>query len=170
MLEVPYVANHLLLRERRQRLIDYNVVRENRKRYKHDYQVNDEVLEIVPKEHRARLAATCKGPYRINRVHTNGTITIERSPEVLERVSIRNFKPYRRTAWRITAWSFSRSIRATVFSSIMVNIEVEEEDDSICVSIVFLEAEWSTYERLTDLIGPTWRRRFSDVVKMNLSK
>ena len=96
LLEVPYVADLLLMRQRRQRLIDYNVIRENRRRYRHDYRIGDEVLEIIPKENRPRLAAICKGPYRVVQVHTNGTITVEPSHGVTERVSIRNFKPYHR--------------------------------------------------------------------------
>jgi hypothetical protein len=36
------------------------------------------------------------GPFSITRVHTNGTVTIETSPGVVERMNIRRLKPYRR--------------------------------------------------------------------------
>jgi hypothetical protein len=95
MLEIPYVADLLLLQHNRQALIDYNVRRENARRIRHDYAINDLVLEIIPKEKRRKVAVRMRGPYRVVRVHTNGTLTIERSQGVEERVNIRNVKPYR---------------------------------------------------------------------------
>jgi hypothetical protein len=95
LLEIPYVADLLLLQNNRQALIDYNVLRENNRRIRHDYAINDLVLEIIPKDKRPKMGVRLKGPYRVVRVHTNGTLTIERSQGVEERVNIRNFKPYR---------------------------------------------------------------------------
>ena len=34
------------------------------------------------------------GPYLITEVHVNGTLTIRKRPNVLERVNIRRVKPY----------------------------------------------------------------------------
>jgi transposase InsO family protein len=95
LLEIPYIADLLLLQQNRQALIDYNVLRENNRRIRHDYAINDLVLEIMPKDKRPKMGIRMQGPYRVLRVHTNGTLTIERSQGVEERVNIRNFKPYR---------------------------------------------------------------------------
>jgi transposase InsO family protein len=95
LLEVPYVADLLMMRDNRQAMIDYSVRRENSKRYSYDYSIGDFVLEVLPKEKRAKLSAISRGPYQVLRVHTNGTITIQRAPGEEERVNIRNFKPCR---------------------------------------------------------------------------
>ena len=34
------------------------------------------------------------GPFRIIQVHTNGTITIPRTPHIVERINIRRVNPY----------------------------------------------------------------------------
>jgi hypothetical protein len=95
LLDVPYVADLLMLREKRQALIDYNLRRENNRRRNFDYRIGQQVLEIVPSDKRAKLGVTTMGPYTIVDVHTNGTITIQRTPLTVERVNIRNFKPFR---------------------------------------------------------------------------
>jgi hypothetical protein len=42
----------------------------------------------------AKLNAKTEGPYTINAVHVNGTITIQRGPGIEERLSIRRVKPF----------------------------------------------------------------------------
>jgi hypothetical protein len=93
---------NLLLQQNRQTLIDYNVLQENNRRIRHDYAINDLVLEIMPlvleimpEDKGPKMGIRMKGPYRILRVHTNGTLSIERSQGVEKRVNIRYFKPYR---------------------------------------------------------------------------
>ena len=44
----------------------------------------------------ATLQERADGPFRIQTVHVNGTVTIERAPGVLERINIRRIRPYRR--------------------------------------------------------------------------
>jgi hypothetical protein len=92
LIDVPYVANMLLLRDKRQTLIDYNLRRENNRRRTFDYQVGQDVLELIPKPN--KLGHFTKGPYRIEQVHTNGTITIRRSPTLTDRINIRRVKPF----------------------------------------------------------------------------
>jgi hypothetical protein len=41
------------------------------------------------------MGVRLKGPYRVVSVHSNGTLTIERSQGVEERVNMSDFKPYR---------------------------------------------------------------------------
>jgi hypothetical protein len=38
------------------------------------------------------------GPFRIERVHVNGTVTIRRNDHVTERINVRRVRPYRRPA------------------------------------------------------------------------
>jgi hypothetical protein len=90
LIDVPYVANMLLLRDKRQTLIDYNLRRENNRLRTFDYQVGQDVLELIPKPN--KLGHFTKGPYRIEQVHTNGTITIRRSPTLTDRINIRRVK------------------------------------------------------------------------------
>jgi hypothetical protein len=65
----------------------------NRKRFAYDYAIGDEVLKLVYQPN--KLAPRAIGPFRIERVHTNGTLTIRLSPLVIERISLRRVKPYR---------------------------------------------------------------------------
>ena len=83
-----------LIQQNRQALIDERLVRANRKRFSYDYHIGDEVLKLVYKP--AKLSPRALGPYRVETVHTNGTVTIRLSPTVIERISIRRIKPYRR--------------------------------------------------------------------------
>ena len=92
ILDLPFVADLLLLRDKRQALIDYNLRRENQARRNFDYQVGGYVLETI--HNPTKLGQRFKGPYRIEQVHANGTITIRRTPHVTDRVNIRKFRPF----------------------------------------------------------------------------
>ena len=91
-IDLPYIADLLLLRDKRQALIDYNLRRENNKRRTHDYKINDYVLELVPNP--TKLGFRTRGPFRVEQVHTNGTLTIRRSPTLIDRVNIRRLRPF----------------------------------------------------------------------------
>jgi hypothetical protein len=41
-----------------------------------------------------KLEPRAVGPYRINAVHTNGTVTIQLTPYTVERISILRIKPF----------------------------------------------------------------------------
>ena len=92
LIDIPFVADMLLLRDNRQALIDYNLRRENNRRRTFDCQIGQRVLEHLPKP--AKLGLRTRGPYRIEQVHTNGTLTIRRTPALLDRVNIRRLRPY----------------------------------------------------------------------------
>ena len=92
MLPVPIAADYNLIRERRQAVIDDNNRRANLRRRFHDYSVDDQVLLILPKT--SKLREKTSGPFRITQVHINGTVTIERLPNVYERVNVRRLKPF----------------------------------------------------------------------------
>ena len=75
-------------------MIDEQLIVNNRKRFAHDYQPNNEVLKLTYDPGKLEPRAT--GPYWITAVHTNGTVTIQLTPFVTERISIQNVKPFKR--------------------------------------------------------------------------
>jgi hypothetical protein len=91
ILDIPLVTDLQLLQKRRQELIDKRLVEANTRRFAHDYAVGDEVLRLIYRPDKMEPRAV--GPYRITRVHSNGTITIELSPGVVGRINIRRVKP-----------------------------------------------------------------------------
>ncbi len=70
------------------------LIRANRRRLSHDYQRNDEVQILTYKP--GKLDPRASTPFRIIRIHTNGTVTIQRTPLVTERINIRRLRPYKR--------------------------------------------------------------------------
>ena len=91
-LNIPVIADMEMIRRRRQARIDHNNDRENAKRLRKDYNVGDEILII--KERPGKLEARAIGPFQIQQTHTNGTVTIMRTPGVYERINIRRIKPF----------------------------------------------------------------------------
>lgn len=57
-----------------------------------DYQAGQQVLIIV--EDPDKLAPCKLGPYWIEMVHVNGTVTIEQTPNIFERINIWRIRPY----------------------------------------------------------------------------
>ena len=93
ILNIPIVADFELLRERKQTIIDENLMRENRRRISYDYQPGQQVLKLTFRPD--KLEPRASGPYDIVSVHTNGTLTIQLTPLVTERINIRRLKPYK---------------------------------------------------------------------------
>jgi hypothetical protein len=60
-MDLPLVADLFFLRNKQQALIDYNLRRENYKRQMFDYQVWQQVLELVANPN--KLGQTTKGPF-----------------------------------------------------------------------------------------------------------
>jgi hypothetical protein len=60
--------------------------------HSYDYQPGQEVLKLVYKPD--KLKPRAQGPYDIIAVHTNGTLTIQLNAHTIERISIRNVKPF----------------------------------------------------------------------------
>ncbi len=92
-LNVPLQADFMALQQKRQLLVDRNLEKANTRCIKHDYQSGQSVL--VKTVSPTKLGERSEGPYRIEQVHTNGTITIRRSPHVTKRVNIRCVFPTR---------------------------------------------------------------------------
>ena len=93
ILNIPLIVDFELLRQRRQTLIDKNLIRANAKRIDFDYQPGQKALKLVYKPN--KLEPRAEGPYHINKIHTNGTVEIQLDDDVFERINIRRIKPYR---------------------------------------------------------------------------
>ena len=92
LLNIPIVTDIISITENRQLQTDLRLERENRKRSHFDYQVDGKVYINNHFSSGDKLKPAWKGPYKILRVHTNGTLTVERG-QIHERVSIRRCKP-----------------------------------------------------------------------------
>ena len=92
LLPIPILTDYNLIRIRKQAVIDESNRKENlRRRYK-DYQVGDQVM--IKADGESKLDPKTTGPFVVEQVHANGTITIERKPNVYERINIRRVVPY----------------------------------------------------------------------------
>ncbi len=93
-MDIPFIADLHLIQQNKQIIIDERLVQANQKRFSYDYAIGDEVLKLAYKPH--KLQSRAYGPYRVETLHANGTLTIRLNPTTVERISIRRLKPYRR--------------------------------------------------------------------------
>ena len=93
ILNIPIIADLESIQQNRQHLIDQRLIIANRKRFNYDYQIDDKVLKLNFNPN--KLEARASGPYKVLRVHANGTVTIRLSDTTIERISLRRIKPYR---------------------------------------------------------------------------
>jgi hypothetical protein len=94
-LDIPFATDLFTINQLRQHKIDARLVKANAQRIPHDFQVGEQILrrnDLGPSD---KLKATGQGPFRIERVHTNGTVTIRIGPHVRERINIRRIQPFR---------------------------------------------------------------------------
>ena len=93
ILPISYEADWDAITARKQRKIDENCARENRKRLRHEYKLGDQVTldikRLIPK-----LQIPKEGPFDVVQTHDNGTVTIKRAPYTEDRVNIRRCNPY----------------------------------------------------------------------------
>ena len=94
VLNIPLQTDLTLLQEKRQQLVDERLLIANRKRFSYDYQIGQEVLKLVYQPD--KLDPRAEGPFVIERVHANGTVTIRLTDTTVERISLRRIKPYYR--------------------------------------------------------------------------
>jgi len=92
LLDIPLIVDLTAIRDARQVSVDESLRRTNAKRSSYDYQIGQHILK---KRHEwTKLGLRWDGPYSIQRVHCNGTVTIELTHGVTERINIRRIKPY----------------------------------------------------------------------------
>ena len=92
-LDIPLIADIIAIQNNRQLLVDKRLLRANASRIRHDYAVGDLVWKRNHLGFSDKLMPSVSGPYPIERVHTNGTVTIRLSNTVLERINIRRIRP-----------------------------------------------------------------------------
>lgn len=93
-LDIPMMADLLLLQKTRQLKIDERLLRANAKRLFKDYKVGDRVYALT--DRKSKVQPVYKGPFEVETVHTNGTVTIRRGPNIRERINIRQLKPVKK--------------------------------------------------------------------------
>ena len=81
-LNIPLLADWHAITTKCEHVINENLRRENKKRRRFDYAIDQCVLK--KKHDPTKLGERTEGPYRISKVHTNGTITMELRPGVTE--------------------------------------------------------------------------------------
>ena len=91
-LNVPLIADWFAISQQREQLVNESLRRQNQKRHSFDYVQGHRVLKKIHKP--TKLGERNEGPYRINQVHANGTLTIQLRPGLFERINIRRVKPY----------------------------------------------------------------------------
>ena len=92
-LNIPLIADWQAIAEHREQFVNENLRRANRKRRQYDYAPGQRVLKKVHDP--TKLGVRKTGPYVIEQVHVNGTVTIELRPGITERINIRRIEPYR---------------------------------------------------------------------------
>ena len=92
LLNIPIVADTISVSENRQLQTDLRLQRENARRSHFDYQVGGFVFIKNHFSSSDKLKPAWIGPFKILRVHSNGTLTIQRG-QIHERLSIRRCKP-----------------------------------------------------------------------------
>ena len=92
-LDITLIADWKMIQQHRQTLVNERILRMNQSRRRFDYIQGKRVLK---KKHMTdKLGELTEGPYRITRVHTNETVSIELRPNVIERINIIIVIPYR---------------------------------------------------------------------------
>ena len=80
------------LKKKKERGTIYNNARENKHNIQFDYQPGQYIF-IKNKDIKRKLNPDKEGPFQVVSSHTNGTITIRRSPTVVERINNRRVHP-----------------------------------------------------------------------------
>jgi hypothetical protein len=92
LLDIPIHADLQRIQQHRQQLVNRNAYRHNLHRHQHTYHIND--LVLILQDNPSKLEARYHGPYTILQVHNNGTVTLQRHPNITECINIRRIKPY----------------------------------------------------------------------------
>ena len=94
ILDIPIIADLVDIQERRQIRIDENLRRQNQRRREYHYTIGQEVL--IKAINPSKMQPRAHGPYLITATNTNGTVDVQLSPHVTQRINIRRIIPYKR--------------------------------------------------------------------------
>jgi hypothetical protein len=86
-LNVPLVADWQMIARKREHHVNENLRCANQKRRQYDYAAGEQVLKKV--HNPTSLGVRTNGPYTIEQVHVNATLTIQLRQGVTERINIR---------------------------------------------------------------------------------
>ena len=92
LLDIPFAADFIALRNARQLKIDQRLLAANSSRRPKEFKVNDNVY-VRHHTAQSKLDDMWEGPFKIVTVHTNGNVTVERSNGIHQRIHIRHIKP-----------------------------------------------------------------------------
>ncbi len=92
-LNIPLIADWHTITQRREHLIDKNLIRENQKHPRYNYVPQQRVPKKKWKP--CKLGERTSGLYRVLQTHVDGTLTIELRPGISERLNIRRVIPYK---------------------------------------------------------------------------
>ena len=95
ILNIPFIVDLTKLRDKRQLIVNRNNARENMSRIDYNYKVGQWVL-IRKDTYKilGKLEERYIGPYLVVMIHVNGTLTVRKRPNVLERINVRRVKPF----------------------------------------------------------------------------
>ena len=93
-LDIPIIDDLIEIQTKRKVVINENLRRQNQKKREFKYAIGQEVL--VKTVNPDKLEPRTNGPYLITRIYTNGTVDIQRSEHVAERINTRRIIPFRR--------------------------------------------------------------------------
>ena len=93
VVNLQFAADWQSISRRKQAQVYKDNLRENAKRVSHDYCPGEQVL-VIKDGHFRKLDEPYQGPFTITDVYVNGTVRIQRSVAVTERLNIRRITPY----------------------------------------------------------------------------
>ncbi len=92
-LNILLIADWHAITQKREHLINENLMHENCKQKCYNYVPNQKVPK---KRHKTcKLGQKTSGPYKIIQTYVNRTLTVELKPGILERLNIRRVIPYK---------------------------------------------------------------------------
>ena len=94
-LDIPLISDVLTLQEARQEQVDQHVLWAYASQFSHDWNVNDQALTDEPLSLSDKMKPEWTAPDIVEHVHANSTCTIRLTPNVTERLNIRQLKSFK---------------------------------------------------------------------------
>ena len=94
LINVLLLSNLIAIKDQRQQVIDNNLMRTNKKRVNHNYNIGDRVMIVTYDPN--KLDSKQHEPYQIIQVFTNSMVRVQLRQHIQETFNIRKVFPYRR--------------------------------------------------------------------------